>query len=202
MLRLLLHLSQIARFDDKYRIKSARTSTAPVHGDDDVKSTSKKAPKRARPATKKGRATGTPAAASAGVEQYSSLEDMKNRWAIRYDTSDAKAMRYLQRILLFDQLSKQRGIGAAFEGFEEGKIQFPPSFKYDKRSAEFDSSEKARCPAWTDRILFADQRRQTDVKAAGATAPNSCMLQLRDYYCIDARDSDHRPVCADFTVRC
>jgi hypothetical protein len=29
-----------------------------------------------------------------------------------------------------------------------------PTFKYDKGSDEFDTSSKARPPAWTDRVLF------------------------------------------------
>ena len=99
----------------------------------------------------------------------------------------------LQRLLEFDQLGRERRLGKVFRGFSEGDIRFLPTFKYDKGSAKFDSSAKARCPAWTDRILYA-------VAASNNGQERGMQLLLSDYYSIDSRHSDHRPVAAEFLL--
>lgn len=89
-------------------------------------------------------------------------------------------------MLDYDQLTSEIRYGHVFQGFSEGQITFPPTFKYDKRSHQFDTSAKSRCPAWTDRVLY--------------TADSPLCLEIQDYCCYDARTSDHRPVCAKFTL--
>ncbi|KAM0787054.1 hypothetical protein ACM66B_006318 [Microbotryomycetes sp. NB124-2] len=54
----------------------------------------------------------------------------------------------------FDQLNLSRQHDLAFSGFQEADITFPPTFKFDKGSDEYDTSEKQRVPAWTDRVLW------------------------------------------------
>ena len=39
-------------------------------------------------------------------------------------------------------------------GFSEGPLHFVPTYKYDLFSDDWDTSEKERCPAWTDRVLY------------------------------------------------
>ncbi len=41
-----------------------------------------------------------------------------------------------------------------FLGFEEGDVNFAPTYKYDLFCDDYDTSEKQRCPAWTDRVLW------------------------------------------------
>ncbi|OXB79757.1 UNVERIFIED_CONTAM: hypothetical protein H355_013742 [Colinus virginianus] len=53
-----------------------------------------------------------------------------------------------------DQLINQKNSGQIFRGFLEGKINFAPTYKYDLFSDDYDTSEKCRTPAWTDRILW------------------------------------------------
>lgn len=50
-----------------------------------------------------------------------------------------------------------------FRAFFEGKIAFPPTYKYDLFSDDYDTSEKMRNPAWTDRVLW--RRRKPRYKS-------------------------------------
>ena len=64
-----------------------------------------------------------------------------------------------------DQLKLEMAAGRTFVHLQEAPINFRPTYKFDKHSQEpldYDSSEKRRVPAWTDRILFrGSQARQT-----------------------------------------
>jgi hypothetical protein len=39
--------------------------------------------------------------------------------------------------------------GTAFMGYEEGPLLFPPTYRYNLHSDEYDTSDKLRIPAWT-----------------------------------------------------
>ena len=56
-----------------------------------------------------------------------------------------------------------------FRGFNEGPTNFAPTYKYDLFCDDFDTSEKRRCPAWTDRVLW---RRRPLPLAKGGTFTN------------------------------
>lgn len=112
----------------------------------------------------------------------------------------------LRSLLNFDQLVRERMLGKVFRGFREGSIAFLPTFKYDKGSSKFDTSAKARCPAWTDRILYASASEH-GIDTTGGTEEridvvrgSRSRLVLEEYYCIDSRHSDHRPVGANFIL--
>jgi hypothetical protein len=88
------------------------------------------------------------------------------------------------QLLRYDQLLCSIAEERAFPGFAEGTITFAPTFKFDKNSAEYDTSHKQRIPAWTDRVLF---------KPVGT--------RVLEYSSVpDAQHSDHRPVYATFRV--
>ena len=54
-----------------------------------------------------------------------------------------------------DQLNQEKKKpNKIFEGFSEGVLNFAPTYKYDQFSDDYDTSEKNRIPAWTDRILW------------------------------------------------
>lgn len=94
----------------------------------------------------------------------------------------------LEYLLNHDQLLKEmrgnRGFRARF--FSEGPLTFDPTYKYDRRSSEYDTSEKARVPAWCDRVLW----RSLDPQRA----------ELLHYQRYEANVSDHRPISAAFRI--
>ena len=55
---------------------------------------------------------------------------------------------------LIDQLKEQQEAGKAFVGYQEGVIKFQPTYKYDIGTDDWDTSDRKRVPAWTDRILW------------------------------------------------
>ena len=101
-------------------------------------------------------------------------------------------------LLEYDQLYREKAAGNVFMGYEEGDIKFLPTFKYDKGSNKLDTSSKARQPAWTDRILYAQAKNSNNDDSN--TDSNSRMIILTNYTSIDCRHSDHRPVFASFQV--
>lgn len=83
-----------------------------------------------------------------------------------------------------DQLNLQMVAGLVFPYYSEARITFLPTYRFDIGSDDYDTSEKARIPAWTDRIL----RKGTNLR------------QIL-YDCAPLRFSDHRPVHAVFECR-
>ncbi|XP_072311693.1 inositol polyphosphate 5-phosphatase K-like isoform X2 [Eucyclogobius newberryi] len=53
-----------------------------------------------------------------------------------------------------DQLTMMKKKVEALQQFEEGPLDFQPTYKFDLNSDTYDSSGKKRKPAWTDRILW------------------------------------------------
>ncbi|KAG9024319.1 hypothetical protein FRB95_011653 [Tulasnella sp. JGI-2019a] len=95
----------------------------------------------------------------------------------------------LSYLLGHDQLLKEMKNNRSFRlrTFREAPITFAPTYKYDRRSNDYDTSEKRRIPAWCDRILYRC-RDPTRVEA----------LHYQRY---EVNVSDHRPVSAGFSVR-
>ncbi|CAK7566179.1 MAG: Inositol-1,4,5-trisphosphate 5-phosphatase 1 [Sporothrix epigloea] len=96
-------------------------------------------------------------------------------------TLDLVRARSLEVLYENDQLNLQMVAGLAFPYYSEARITFPPTYKFDVGRDDYDSSEKQRIPAWTDRILRKGPHlRQTEYSSA------------------PLRFSDHRPVYAHF----
>ncbi|WJX47602.1 Type I inositol polyphosphate 5-phosphatase 5 [Trifolium repens] len=87
-----------------------------------------------------------------------------------------------------DQLNIERDAGRVFSGFKEGRIVFAPTYKYSHNSDSYagetvKSKKKRRTPAWCDRILWRGRS-----------------IEQLSYIRGESRFSDHRPVCAVFSV--
>lgn len=91
-------------------------------------------------------------------------------------------------LLQHDQLLKEMTTNPGFrlQSFTEPPITFAPTYKYDRRSDEYDTSEKRRTPAWCDRILHRtrDPERVRNIF----------------YRRYEPNISDHRPVCGGYVV--
>lgn len=67
----------------------------------------------------------------------------------------------LSTLLSRDQLLYQMLRIKEFKYFKESEIKFPPTYKFDKFSDDYDTSEKQRVPAWTDRILYSGKHLES-----------------------------------------
>ncbi|KAI3865737.1 hypothetical protein MKX03_025483 [Papaver bracteatum] len=109
------------------------------------------------------------------------------------DTHELLKKNDWQALLEKDQLRIEQKAGRIFQGWEEGRIHFAPTYKYLNNSDCYvllqnnttsKSKEKRRTPAWCDRILW---------KGEGVEQ----MLYVRG----ESRFSDHRPVSSLFSVQ-
>lgn len=88
-----------------------------------------------------------------------------------------------------DQLTAEKLNKHVFYNFEEGLIDWPPTYRMERdKMIEF-SNKRAQPPSYTDRILWKSLTRK------------SPELQIKSYEgCHDILGSDHRPVRAEFRL--
>jgi phosphatidylinositol-bisphosphatase len=124
------------------------------------------------------------------VDQLLTRRSEADAKAAGWESADECARESLRVLLRNDQLGLQLRAAHVFRGFVEGEIGFRPTYKFDSKHRDaYDLSEKARIPAWTDRILFVQPVHE----------PKAIMLHY--YSSIDSiKTSDHRPVLADLSV--
>ncbi|KAH7661487.1 DNase I-like protein [Dioscorea alata] len=115
------------------------------------------------------------------------LGDLNYRIALSYRSAKALVeMRNWRALLEKDQLRIEQRCGRVFAGWHEGRIYFPPTYKYSNNSDRYAGDdmhpkEKRRTPAWCDRILWYGRG-----------------LNQLSYVRGESRFSDHRPVCSIF----
>ncbi|GMH20861.1 hypothetical protein Nepgr_022703 [Nepenthes gracilis] len=118
------------------------------------------------------------------------LGDLNYRIALSYRSAKALVeMRNWKALLENDQLRIEQRRGRVFLGWNEGRIYFPPTYKYSNNSDRYagdarNPKEKRRTPAWCDRILWHGRG-----------------LHQVSYVCGESRFSDHRPVCSIFLAK-
>ncbi|GAB2212136.1 hypothetical protein Droror1_Dr00025483 [Drosera rotundifolia] len=92
------------------------------------------------------------------------------------------------RLMESDQLLKELRSGHVFDGWKEGPINFPPTYKYaidsDRYVGDDPKGEKKRSPAWCDRILWFGKG-----------------IKQQSYDRAELKLSDHRPVSSTFSIK-
>jgi phosphatidylinositol-bisphosphatase len=85
-----------------------------------------------------------------------------------------------------DQLNVEREKGAVFQNFEEGILNFPPTYKYQPGTNSYEQrpDKKLRAPAWCDRVLWKSSNRES--------------IQQLSYQVAPLNISDHKPITAWF----
>ncbi|XP_072034350.1 phosphatidylinositol 4,5-bisphosphate 5-phosphatase A-like [Amphiura filiformis] len=118
------------------------------------------------------------------------FEDI-SREVIKFHSSPGK----LNKLIEKDQLYLSMKMGKCFDGFTEEKIAFMPTYKYDLQTNTYDTSEKQRPPAWTDRTLWR-------VNTNRLGEPKDYYIKQIAYKAHnDVLWSDHKPVSAEFCIQ-
>ncbi|KAI8899699.1 Endonuclease/exonuclease/phosphatase [Globomyces pollinis-pini] len=103
----------------------------------------------------------------------------------RHEAMDCIHSRDYQKLWQYDQLNNQMLVHSfGLRMFKEGELLFDPTFKYDRNTQRYDSSEKMRIPAYCDRILWRGNR-----------------VELLAYNRLECKISDHRPVYGSFIAK-
>ncbi|XP_021992236.1 type IV inositol polyphosphate 5-phosphatase 3 isoform X2 [Helianthus annuus] len=115
------------------------------------------------------------------------LGDLNYRLNLSYEkTCDLISQNEWSKLLECDQLLRELRKGRAFDGWSEGVLDFPPTYKYERNSDKYvgaDPKVGRRTPAWCDRILsYGKGIRQLGYRRS------------------EIRFSDHRPVSASYMI--
>ena len=92
-------------------------------------------------------------------------------------------------LLSRDQLNIEIASKNVFLDFEEGRVEFEPTYKYQPGTDVYETrpDKKLRAPAWCDRVLWKENSSEDSVRQM-------------NYRRAELNISDHRPVCALFNV--
>uniref|UniRef100_A0A3Q2PQK0 Phosphatidylinositol 4,5-bisphosphate 5-phosphatase A n=1 Tax=Fundulus heteroclitus TaxID=8078 RepID=A0A3Q2PQK0_FUNHE len=104
------------------------------------------------------------------------------------------------------QLNMAKDSETVLEGFHEGPLKFPPTYKFDVGTDTYDTGKK-RKPAWTDRILWrlratapaaqsVGKRGSISGLTSGIKVTQHCYRSHMEYTV-----SDHKPVSSIFTLQ-
>ncbi|XP_076947944.1 type IV inositol polyphosphate 5-phosphatase 3-like [Bidens hawaiensis] len=115
------------------------------------------------------------------------LGDLNYRLTLPYEkTRELISKNDWSSLLECDQLVRELRKGRAFDGWSEGILDFPPTYKYEKNSEKYvgqDPKVGRRTPAWCDRILSRGKG-----------------IRQLNYRRSELRFSDHRPVSASYMI--
>lgn len=115
------------------------------------------------------------------------LGDLNYRINLSYDeTWKLISKKDWSKLVEKDQLVRELKKGRVFDGWCEGELNFPPTYKYEMNSDQYcgqDPKAGRRTPAWCDRILSFGKG-----------------VKLLSYRRSELKLSDHRPVTAVYDI--
>ncbi|KAJ7309577.1 hypothetical protein JRQ81_007628 [Phrynocephalus forsythii] len=125
----------------------------------------------------------------------------------RIESLDIRFVKYaidnniLHQLWEKDQLNIAKSTWPVLKGFQEGALNFPPTFKFDVGTNMYDTSAKKRKPAWTDRILWKIKGSGGPSHPGRSSGGTLAVNQL--CYCshMEYTVSDHKPVVSIFAVQ-
>ncbi|KAL9326791.1 hypothetical protein ACSQ67_007436 [Phaseolus vulgaris] len=106
------------------------------------------------------------------------------------------ALKKWNELMNYDQLTNELRSGHVFDGWKEGLINFPPTYKYEFNSDIYigenpKEGEKKRSPAWCDRILwFGKGIKQLQYNRAENKLSDH--RAVSSIFCIDVEVFDNR----------
>ncbi|XP_031426891.1 phosphatidylinositol 4,5-bisphosphate 5-phosphatase A [Clupea harengus] len=110
-----------------------------------------------------------------------------------------------------DQLNMAKDSETVLEGFQEGPLKFPPTYKFDVGTNTYDTSGKKRKPAWTDRILWrlrataplvvGNSKRHSLSGLSSGLSTGTRVTQHFYRSHMEYTVSDHKPVASIFTLQ-
>ncbi|XP_048412480.1 phosphatidylinositol 4,5-bisphosphate 5-phosphatase A isoform X5 [Stegostoma tigrinum] len=106
-------------------------------------------------------------------------------------------------------LNIAKAVEPALNGFQEGPLNFRPTYKYDVGTNTFDTSSKKRKPAWTDRILWRVKMSDCydlspNLRRSKFPDGKSSHIQVLQHVYRSHMEyliSDHKPVTAIFSLK-
>ncbi|CAD7674220.1 unnamed protein product [Nyctereutes procyonoides] len=100
-----------------------------------------------------------------------------------------------------DQLNMAKSTWPILKGFQEGPLNFAPTFKFDVGTNKYDTSAKKRKPAWTDRILWKVKAPGVGPSPSGRESHRLQVTQHSYRSHMEYTVSDHKPVAAQFVLQ-
>ncbi|KAK2121401.1 Phosphatidylinositol 4,5-bisphosphate 5-phosphatase A [Saguinus oedipus] len=99
------------------------------------------------------------------------------------------------------QLNMAKSTWPILKGFQEGPLNFAPTFKFDVGTNKYDTSAKKRKPAWTDRILWKVKPPGGGPSPSGRESHRLQVTQHSYRSHMEYTVSDHKPVAAQFVLQ-
>ena len=92
------------------------------------------------------------------------IGDLNYRINLSYgDCLDYIKRKDIPSLIENDQLKISRENDSEINKFKEGKIKFFPTYKFDKNSNVYDTSQKQRVPSYTDRVLTVTGEKRLSI---------------------------------------